>query len=267
MTRHPGLFLALTVAGSDSSGGAGIQADLKTFSALKVYGMSVITALTAQNTAGVSGVVEVDPRFVARQFDAVMTDLPANAVKTGMLSNDAIIEVVAAKLQEYGITNLVVDPVMVAKSGAALLHSEAIGSLRTSLLPLALVVTPNTEEAEILAGMTVRTVEEMEDAARRIHGMGSKNVLIKGGHLEGDAVDVFYDGRRFEHLREKRVETRDSHGTGCVLSAAITAGLARGESAAEAVRLGKAFVTEAIRRGLRMGSGHGPCDPVGLLKL
>jgi hydroxymethylpyrimidine/phosphomethylpyrimidine kinase len=260
----PGVPLALTVAGSDSSGGAGIQADLKTFSALKVYGMSVITALTAQNTTGVTAVMEVDADFVALQFDTVMTDLPTNAVKTGMLSSSSIIETVAAKLREYGTTDLVVDPVMVAKSGAALLHADAIGALRTALLPLALIVTPNTEEAGVLTGSPVETIGDMQEAARRIYAMGSRNVLIKGGHLEGDAVDVFFDGSQFVHLRERRIATRDSHGTGCVLSAAITAGLARGQSASEAVRLGKVFVTEAIRRGLRLGSGNGPCDPIGL---
>jgi hydroxymethylpyrimidine/phosphomethylpyrimidine kinase len=265
--KHEGLSLALTIAGSDSSGGAGIQADLKTFSALKVYGMSVIAALTAQNTTGVSGVMEVDSAFVALQIDTVVTDLRPDAVKTGMLSNAAIIESVAAKLRDHRLTSLVVDPVMVAKSGAALLRAEAMGALRESLLPLALIVTPNTEEAEVLTGATVRNLREMETAAGKIHAMGSRNVLIKGGHLEGDAIDVFFDGNRFETLRQERISTKDSHGTGCVLSAAITAHLALGKSVEEAVRLGKAFVTDAIRHGLRIGGGHGPCDPLHLKPL
>lgn len=255
---------ALTIAGSDSSGGAGIQADLKTFARLGVYGMSVITALTAQNTMGVTGVHEVPPEFVARQFDAVMTDLPPDAAKTGMLSTNAIIEVVAAKVRQYAVSKLVVDPVMVAKSGSTLLRPDAIEVLKRSLLPLALVVTPNTDEAQVLTGRPVRTAEDMEQAALAIHGLGAKHVLIKGGHLEGDAIDVLFDGRDFVRLAQARISTCDSHGTGCVLSAAITAEIARGSPIFEAVKNAKDLVTRAIRDGLRIGSGHGPCDPLGL---
>lgn len=255
---------ALTIAGSDPSGGAGIQADLKTFSRLRVYGMAVITALTAQNTTGVSGVSEVDPDFVARQLDMVLTDLPPDGAKTGMLTTTAIIEVVAAKVRQYGITKLVLDPVMASKSGAVLLKSDAVEVLRRDLLPLALLTTPNIEEAAILTGRDVRTLEAMEEAARAIHGWGPKCVLVKGGHLEGDAVDVFFDGTEFLRLRSERIPARDSHGTGCVLSAAVTAYLALGKPLQEAVRLGKDFVTGAIRLGLRIGSGSGPCDPLGL---
>jgi hydroxymethylpyrimidine/phosphomethylpyrimidine kinase len=256
---------ALTIAGSDSSGGAGIQADLKTFSALKVYGMSVITALTAQNTREVSDVLPVDANFVGSQLDAVMIDIPPDATKTGMLLTRPVIEIIAAKIQQHHVTKLVVDPVIVSKSGATLLQAGAREALCRSLLPLALMVTPNTEEAEVLTGTTVRTMADMEKAARLIHGMGPQCVLLKGGHLDGDAVDLFFDGIEISYLAEARLPSRDSHGTGCVLSAAITAHLASGRSVLESVYLGKAFVTEAIRRGLRIGGGRGPCDPLGLM--
>jgi hydroxymethylpyrimidine/phosphomethylpyrimidine kinase len=226
--------------------------------------MSVITSLTAQNTTGVSGVFDVSPDFVERQFDAVATDLMPHAVKTGMLSNAALVEVVAGKVRQYGLVNLVVDPVMVSKSGSSLLAQDALNSLRHSLAPLAMLLTPNLEEAGALTGRTIRTLGDMEQAARGIHAMGVRNVLIKGGHLEGDAIDVFFDGVEFHHLRAARIATRDSHGTGCVLSAAITAHLAGGRTLAESVRFGKEFVTDAIRNGIRIGSGTGPCDPVGL---
>ncbi|HYR86006.1 MAG TPA: bifunctional hydroxymethylpyrimidine kinase/phosphomethylpyrimidine kinase [Terriglobia bacterium] len=261
-----GINTALTVAGSDSIGGAGIQADLKTFSRLRVFGMSVITALTAQNTSGVLGILEVPPDFVARQLDAVLSDVPPDAVKTGMLKTAAVVEVVAAKVREYGLTKLVVDPVMLSKSGAPLLDPDANAAFRRLLLPLALVITPNTEEAQVLAGKPIRTTDDMEEAALTIHAAGARNVLIKGGHLDGDATDVLFDGKEFYRFRAERLSGRDSHGTGCVLSAAITAHLALGKTVREAVQLGKDFVTEAIKNGLRIGSGRGPCDPLGLGK-
>jgi hydroxymethylpyrimidine/phosphomethylpyrimidine kinase len=257
---------ALTIAGSDPSGGAGIQADLKTFSRLRVYGMAVVAALTAQNTTGVTAVCGVEPDFVAKQLDAVLDDLPPDAVKTGMLATAANVEVVAAKVRQYGITRLIVDPVLVSTSGSALLESGALDVLRRSLMPLALLVTPNMQEAEALTGSEVRTMESMEEAARTIHGWGPTYVLIKGGHLEGDAIDVLFDGARFSRLRSERIAARDSHGTGCVLSAAIAAYVALGSEIPEAVQLGKEFVSEAIRQGLRIGSGAGPCDPLGLGK-
>lgn len=257
---------ALTIAGSDSIGGAGIQADLKTFSRLRVYGMSVITALTAQNTAGVSGIMEVPPDFVARQLDAVLKDVSPDALKTGMLKTSAVVEVVAGKVREYGLTKLVVDPVMLSKSGAPLLDPDAAAAFRRLLLPLSLVVTPNTEEAQVLTGNQIRTADDMEEAALALYAMGARHVLIKGGHLEGDATDVLFDGSEFSRFRAERLPGRDSHGTGCVLSAAITAQLALGKTVHEAVQLGKDFVTEAIRNGLRIGSGRGPCDPLGLGK-
>lgn len=255
---------ALTIAGSDSGGGAGIQADLKVFSRLKVFGMSVITALTAQNTVGVTGVFNVTPEFVALQFDAVMTDLPADAAKTGMLSTAEIIEAVADRVRFYGLRQLVVDPVMISKSGASLLQSSAVDALKRELIPLALVVTPNADEAQVLSGVSIRSVEDLKEAARRIYGMGCRHVLVKGGHLDGDATDVLYDGAAMMEFSAPRSPTSDTHGTGCVLSAAITGYLARGESPSRAVEHGKSFVTEAIHNALRIGAGHGPCDPLAL---
>lgn len=259
-----GVKTALTIAGSDSIGGAGIQADLKTFSCLRVYGMSVITALTAQNTTSVSRVMAVPPDFVQHQLDAVLADILPDALKTGMLLSAAIIEAVASKIREHGLTKVVVDPVMFATSGAELLHRDAIHVLRRVLLPLALVITPNVNEAQTLTGKQIRTIDDMEEAALQVHGMGARYVLIKGGHMQGDATDVLFDGKEFSHIRADRIPARDSHGTGCVLSAAITAHLALGQSVREAVELGKQFVTEAIKNGLRIGKGQGPCDPLGL---
>ncbi len=254
---------ALTIAGSDSSGGAGIQADLKTFARVGVYGMSVITALTAQNTVEVSGVLETPAAFVACQLDSVVSDIRPDAVKTGMLGTAAIIEVVAAKIREYQLLNLVVDPVMVSTSGAPLLQAQAIDIFRRALLPLALIITPNIDEAALLGGKRIVTPDDMEEAALAIHGMGARNVLLKGGHMEGDAIDVLFDGSNFVHLKAPRIETRDSHGTGCVLSSAIAGRLALGDSVQSAVRFGKELVTEAIRNGLRIGAGRGPCNPLG----
>ncbi len=259
-----GVKTALTIAGSDSIGGAGIQADLKTFSRLQVYGMSVITALTAQNTTGVSSVMDVPPDFVLHQLDAVLTDIPPDALKTGMLLNAAVIEVVASKIREHGLTKVVVDPVMFATSGAELLRQDAVRVLQRVLLPLALVITPNINEAQALTGKQIRTTGDMEEAALQVHAMGARYVLLKGGHIEGDATDVLFDGNEFWHICAERIPARDCHGTGCVLSAAITAHLALGRSVREAVELGKQFVTEAIRNGLRIGRGQRPCDPLGL---
>jgi len=256
---------ALTIAGSDPSGGAGIQADLKTFSRLRVYGMAVITALTAQNTSGVTGTLEVPPEFVARQLDAVLSDIHVDAAKTGMLLTAGVVEVVASKVREYEIRNLVIDPVMISTSGAPLLNSDAVGTFCRTLLPLALVVTPNISEAEMLTGKSITGIGDMEEAALQIHTMGARSVLIKGGHLNGDdATDVLFDGSEFSHFQSPRIRSRDTHGTGCVLSAAITAHLAAGKSLEDAVQPGKDFVSAAIRNGLRLGKGPGPCDPLGL---
>lgn len=253
---------ALTIAGSDSGGGAGIQADLKTFSALGVYGMTAITALTAQNTTGVLGIVEMSPEFVRQQIDAVVTDIGVDAAKTGMLSSAPIIEAVADGIRRHRITQLVIDPVMVAKSGAPLLRPEAREALRRVLLPLALVVTPNLHEAAALVDRKVETLREMEDAAHALHALGPRYVVVKGGHLAGAAIDLVFDGSRVVRLEAARIETRHTHGTGCVFSAAITAGLARRIEILQAIRDAKAFVTAAIREALPLGSGHGPANPM-----
>jgi len=259
---------AMTIAGSDSGGGAGIQADLKTFAAMGVFGTSAITAVTAQNTRAVTAVVELDPQFVAAQIDAVVSDIGIDAAKTGMLSNAPIIEVVAAKVREHRIDRLVVDPVMIAKSGAALLRPEAVEALRKVLLPLALVTTPNLPEASALSGRPVRTIAEMEEAARAIQGLGPQHVVIKGGHIEGsdDAVDLFFDGRSIRPLSAPRVATKNTHGTGCVFSAAIAAGLAQGLEVFRAVEQAKRVVTAAIEGGLSLGAGHGPANPLAVLQ-
>lgn len=249
---------ALTIAGSDSGGGAGIQADLKTFTAFRVYGMSVLTAVTAQNTVGVHGVVNLPPEFVGRQLDAVLEDIGTDAAKTGMLSTAPIVRVVADRVRAHGIRNLVVDPVMVAKSGDPLLEPEARQALVEALLPLALVVTPNLPEAAALAGQPVGDLESMETAARRIHALGPRWVLVKGGHLAGDAVDLLFDGARVLPYRAERVPTRHTHGTGCTYSAAIAAGLARGASVPEAVGEAKRYVTAALRAAVPLGRGVGP---------
>ncbi len=253
---------ALTIAGSDSGGGAGIQADLKTFSALGVFGMTAITALTAQNTTGVTDIVEMSPEFVRRQIDAVVSDIGVDAAKTGMLSSAPIIEAVADEIRQHRITQLVIDPVMIAKSGAALLRPEACEALRRVLLPLALVVTPNLHEAAALIDRRVDTLEQMEDAARALHALGPRHVVVKGGHLKDAAIDVAFDGSHIERLEAARIETRHTHGTGCVFSAAITAGLARGAPVPQAIRDAKVFITGAIREALPLGSGHGPANPM-----
>jgi len=248
---------ALTIAGSDSGGGAGIQADLKTFSAYRVFGMSAITAVTAQNSVGVQAVECLPPPFVVRQIESVLEDFGADAIKCGMLANAAIVEAVAAELGARRVDRLVVDPVMVAKSGDSLLEQAAVRALTTRLVPLALVVTPNLPEAEVLAGMPVSNRAEMEEAARRIHALGCRHVVVKGGHLKGDAVDLLYNGRDFTAFQTSRIESDNTHGTGCTFSAAITAGLAQGRPLGEAVRDAKAYVTRAIREGFSLGRGVG----------
>jgi len=248
---------ALTIAGSDSGGGAGIQADLKTFSAFRVFGMSVLTAVTAQNSLGVQGVENLPPAFVAQQLRSVLGDFGTDAAKCGMLSTAPIIEAVAAELRNHKIEKLVVDPVMVAKSGDTLLQADARNALVDSILPLALIVTPNLPEAEVLTGIPVTQREDMEEAARRIHALGPRYVLIKGGHLKGDAVDVLWNGREATEFRSPRVDSSNTHGTGCTLSAAIAAGLARGQALGDSIRSAKAYVTRAIREGFQAGRGVG----------
>jgi hydroxymethylpyrimidine/phosphomethylpyrimidine kinase len=254
--------IAVTIAGSDSGGGAGIQADLKTFSALGVYGASVIAALTAQNTRGVTAIHDVPADFIARQIDAVFSDLAVGAVKIGMLSQPAAIEAVAAGLQRHGARNIVLDPVMVATSGDRLLAPAAVETLRKRLIPLALVVTPNLPEAAVLLEAPVaRSEGEMRAQAERLLALGPRAVLIKGGHHEGaESVDLLVEETRQTRLAATRVATKNTHGTGCTLSSAIAAGLARGLDLAAAVRTAKDYVTAAIGAAdrLAIGSGHGP---------
>ena len=253
---------ALTIAGSDPGGGAGIQADLKTFAALGVWGMSAITSITVQNTLGVGDVADVAFGVVAAQIRAVASDIGVDAAKTGMLSSAAIVEAVADACADVEIANLVVDPVFVSKHGDPLLRLDAVEALRRRILPLATLVTPNLPEASGLAGFEVTGRDDMPRAAAAILELGAGAVLIKGGHLGGpSADDLFTDRARNEWLEGERIETRDTHGTGCVLSAAIAAHLARGAEVLDAARLGKAFVTEAIRHGVRVGGGIGPVDP------
>ncbi len=249
---------AMTIAGSDSGGGAGIQADLKTFAALGVYGSSVITAITAQNTVGVAAVHEVPSEVVRAQIDAVMSDIGADAVKTGMLFSSAIIREVAQGVQRHHIDRLVVDPVMVAKSGDRLLREDAIGAVIEDLLPLTYVVTPNIPEAEVLTGLDIVGEEGMIEAARAIHARGAHYVVVKGGHLSGDAVDVVFDGRSVERLRSPRVDTRHTHGTGCTFSAAIAANLASGLNALDAISEAKRYLHGALVDAYEIGAGHSP---------
>jgi hydroxymethylpyrimidine/phosphomethylpyrimidine kinase len=251
---------AMTIAGSDSGGGAGIQADLKTFAAFGVYGTSVLTAITAQNTRGVFAVAEVPEEVVAAQIDVVLEDIGADAVKTGMLSSGSIVETVAGRLEAWGVDKLVIDPVMVAKGGHPLLQPSAVAAVKTFLLPLAMIVTPNAPEAEVLSGVTIDSVERGREAARIIAAMGPRYVIVKGGHLPGDPIDLVFDGETFTEFQAERIETKNTHGTGDSLSAAITALLARGEKPLEAIEQAKAWLTEAIRQNYSIGAGHSPVN-------
>jgi hydroxymethylpyrimidine/phosphomethylpyrimidine kinase len=253
---------ALTIAGSDSGGGAGIQADLKTFSALGVFGMTAITAVTVQNTRGVESFEAISPATVRAQIRAVATDIGVDAAKTGMLANAEIVTAVADEIDQSGIRNLVVDPVFVSKHGHRLLAEDAVEALRSRILPLATLVTPNLPEAAGLAGIPVGSRVDMRRAAEAILGLGAGAVLVKGGHLQSadEAADLFADGAGEEWVVAERIDTQNTHGTGCTLSAAITAHLAMGDGLSDAVRAGKDFVTEAIRHALEIGEGIGPVD-------
>lgn len=251
---------ALTIAGSDSGGGAGIQADLKTFQMLDVFGMSAITAVTAQNTLGVHGIYKLPIEAIEQQIEAVAVDIGVDAVKTGMLAEVAVIEAVSEQIRKYRLPQVVVDPVMVAKGGARLLEAEAESALIQHLLPLATVVTPNLSEAEVLVGFQIETLEQMKEAAKIIHSFGPRVVLIKGGHLSGAAIDVYYDGHIFEELYSERIQTRNTHGTGCTFSAAIAAELAKGISLFDSIQTAKKFITAAIADSLVLGGGHGPTN-------
>ena len=257
---------ALTIAGSDSGAGAGIQADLKTFAARGVYGMSVVAALTAQSTRGVRAVLRVPAAFVRAQIDAVLDDLGADAVKTGMLLDARTVDAVADALAAYGTRPLVVDPVMVAKGGERLLAASAVRALRTRLLPLAAVVTPNRAEAAALVGFAVRDRRDMEAAARALLDLGARAVVVTGGDLDGDACDLFATGRGRVWLRGRRIGGAPAHGTGCTLSAAITAELAKGVVLASAVRRAKRYTAGCIRRARRLGGGHPILGHLGALE-
>ncbi len=251
---------ALTIAGSDSGGGAGIQADLKTFAAFNVFGMSAITSITAQNTLGVTAIHDIPPEIIGEQIQVVMDDIGAGGVKTGMLSTSRIIEMVAEKIKEHHIEKLVSDPVMVAKGGSSLLQDEARATLVKKLLPLVYVLTPNAFEAEIISGISIKSVEDAERAAAIIFQKGPKYVLVKGGHLSAEkAIDILYDGKKYRYYESEWYHTKNTHGTGCTLSAAITASLAKGLGAEAAVKIAKDYVSRAIREAPNdIGKGHGP---------
>ena len=256
----PAIPRALTIAGSDSGGGAGIQADLKTFSALGVYGLSAITAITAQNTEGVRAVVDTAPRMIEEQIDAVMEDIGADAAKTGMLASVAIISTVARSVRKWRL-RVVVDPVMRSTSGTPLLQPDAVATLCSDLFPLAEVVTPNIPEAEVLVGgRRIETLVAMREAAKAIHAMGPRHVVVTGGHASGEPVDVYFDGDQFVEFVGERIQTRHTHGTGCTFSAAIAAYLAQGLSTREAVGEAKGYTTNALRHAPNLGHGHGPLE-------
>ena len=254
------MYTALTIAGSDSSGGAGIQADIKTMSANGVYAMSAITALTAQNTTGVYGIQEVTPDFLANQLDCIFTDIPPQAVKTGMVSSTALIGVIADKLKEYGAKNIVVDPVMVATSGSRLISEEAVDALKERLLPLATVLTPNIPEAEVLSGLTIRSQEDMEKAAQAISQAYGCAVLCKGGHQINDANDLLWRSGSGKWFNGRRIDNPNTHGTGCTLSSAIASNLAKGYGLDAAVERAKAYISGALADMLDLGKGRGPMN-------
>ena len=251
---------ALSIAGSDSSGGAGIQADLKTMTMNGVFAMSAITALTAQNTTGVTGIMEVTPEFLQQQIDAVFEDIYPDAVKIGMVSSSVLIEKIAERLQFYGAKNIVVDPVMVATSGSRLIAEEAVKTLKGKLLPIAAVVTPNIPEAKILSGMEIHTEEEMEKAAKMIGDSYSCAVLLKGGHNINDANDLLYSDGKCKWFKGKRIDNPNTHGTGCTLSSAIAANLAKGYGLEDAVEKAKNYISGALAAMLDLGAGSGPMN-------
>ncbi len=258
---HPPIAQVLTIAGSDSGGGAGIQADIKAIQANGAFALSVLTSITAQNTKAVVTAFDLPLRVIEAQIRAVFDDFTISAVKTGMLSSKGIVKRVALLLKELRVQNLVVDPVMVSKSGYPLLKPEAIAMMKTDLFPLAALVTPNVHEAELLTGIKIRTVAEAEEAARKIHSLGGRAVLVKGGHLlEERGCDLLFDGSQITLFRSDFIESQNTHGTGCTYSAAIAAQIASGKTLKEAVQQAKTYVTEAIRHGLSIGHGHGPTD-------
>jgi hydroxymethylpyrimidine/phosphomethylpyrimidine kinase len=261
VTESSTMRAALTIAGSDSGGGAGIQADLKTFAALGVYGTSAITAVTAQNTMGVTAVTALPADFVTEQIEAVAGDIQLHATKTGMLATAAIVEAVAAAIEELDLPMVVVDPVLLAKSGDRLLDEDGVRALCAELLPRALVVTPNIPEAEALSGRRITSLADARESAKRIHGMGAAAIVVKGGHGEGEeVVDLLFDGKQFTEFRTPRIHTRNTHGTGCTFASAIAANLASGHALIEATARAQTYVAGAIRHGLAIGKGHGPLN-------
>lgn len=259
-------FKVLCIGGSDTSGGAGIQADLKAVSASGCWGLSVVTAVTAQNTKGVSGIYPVSPAFVGRQLDAVLQDIGADALKTGMLPTAEIVQVVAKKIKKYKMKKVVVDPVMIAKGGKTLMPNKTRKALMDNLLPLAFAVTPNISEAEILAKMKIKSLADMKKAAVKIHSLGVKNVLIKGGHLQdkkqSNVIDILYDGSYYE-FSAPRINSRNTHGTGCTFASALAAGLAKGQSIVDAAWQAKIMITAAIENALSLGKGYGSVNVFG----
>ncbi|HEY9577140.1 MAG TPA: bifunctional hydroxymethylpyrimidine kinase/phosphomethylpyrimidine kinase [Pseudobacillus sp.] len=253
---------ALTVAGSDSGGGAGIQADLKTFQELGVFGMSALTAVTAQNTLGVHGVYPMPTAAVEAQIEAIGQDMGTDALKTGMLFSGEIIQAVARKLEEFRWKKVVVDPVMIAKGGASLLQEEAIRAMKEYLMPLAMIITPNIPEAEVLTNMSIQSLDDRKRAAEKLHELGAKNVVIKGGHADNEEklIDLLYDGQEFQYFTSSRIPTKNTHGTGCTFAAAITAELAKGQTVKEAVETAVNYVHAAIEMDLQIGKGHGPTN-------
>lgn len=248
----------LTIAGSDCSGGAGIQADLKTFAAHGIYGMSVITSVVAENTCRVLSIQNVDSQIIKDQIDAVFEDIRPDGVKVGMLSGIDTMKAAAEKLREYRPPNLVIDPVMIAKGGCALMQENALDTLIKEIIPLAFCLTPNIPEAETITGLSIKSPDDMKKAAVAIHRLGAATVMLKGGHLQGDADDILFDGDQFYFYPAKRVPTKNTHGTGCTFSSAITANLANGMTIQDAVQAAKAYITTAIQHALPIGKGHGP---------
>ncbi|QED47815.1 bifunctional hydroxymethylpyrimidine kinase/phosphomethylpyrimidine kinase [Cytobacillus dafuensis] len=251
---------ALTIAGSDSGGGAGIQADLKVFAAQGVFGMSVITAITAQNTVEVRSVQNIELSIIKDQIEAVFDDIPVDSVKIGMLSSAETVEVVANSLKKYKPNFIVLDPVMVSKGGHHLLQEEAIAALKEQMIPLATVITPNIPEAEVLTGIRIQSEQDQLDVCRAIKVLGAKTVLLKGGHHSGDPNDLFFDGTDFHWIKGERIHTKNTHGTGCTLSSAIAANLAKGVSLKDSIEISKSYITTAIKHSLNLGHGHGPTN-------
>ncbi|MEC2074855.1 bifunctional hydroxymethylpyrimidine kinase/phosphomethylpyrimidine kinase [Metabacillus fastidiosus] len=256
------VYKALTIAGSDSGGGAGIQADLKTFQELDVFGMTAITAVTAQNTLGVHGVYPLPVEGIVKQIAAIGTDLGTDAIKTGMLFSSEIIQAVSEQIKFFKWKNIIVDPVMIAKGGAALLQDEAVQALKSYLIPLSLVITPNIPEAEVLTGITIQSMNDRKEAAKRLHELGAKNVVVKGGHddTSDTLVDLLYDGTAFYYFTSNRIDTKNTHGTGCTFAAALTAEIAKRNNVQDAVQTAQNFIHEAIKNDLKLGNGHGPTN-------